>query len=269
MSRRKACTRRCSSYLRETRHQSSYSKRENRGSPLPTSQTFSTRIGSKLAASTSACVSSPSFSSPSFFSSVFFLPSFLNFSSWSMTFFHSACFFFHSISVFCHSAQVSLNHFDGWRSSTRWVTLRFSTHSLRWSDAPAADCHSYRTSSKPSSSAGRLNLAKAFARSAGSRSGRSRLRKTVFFSSSVSSTCGGPSSFSISSSSFFSSSSLTSSLACSSSFFSSGFSTSIAAPSSALTSSFASAASPSAAPSSPLAFFSASSFAFFSASFFF
>mmetsp|Transcript_42183 Transcript_42183/g.131486 ORF Transcript_42183/g.131486 Transcript_42183/m.131486 type:complete len:291 (+) Transcript_42183:693-1565(+) len=201
MSRRKACTSKCSSNRRERRHQSSYSKLEKRGWPLPTSQTFSTRIGSRFSVSTSG-----GFSSPSFLSS--FLPSFFHSLSCSRTFFHSDCFFFQSSSSFCHSAQVSLNHVEGARSSTRCVALRFSTHSLRYSDAPAAGCHSKRTSSKPSSSPGRVNFENVFASSGARRSGNSLLRKTTFFSSSVSSTAGS-SSFSsgASSSSFFSSAS--------------------------------------------------------------
>mmetsp|Transcript_540 Transcript_540/g.1473 ORF Transcript_540/g.1473 Transcript_540/m.1473 type:complete len:219 (-) Transcript_540:1185-1841(-) len=123
-----------------------------------------------------------------------------------MTFFHSVCFFFQSSSVFCHSPHASLNHFPGWRSSTRCVALRFSTHSRKYSEAAAAACHSKRTSSKPSSCAGKLNLVKALASSTARTSGKGLLRKTSFFSSSVSSTFTSSSSTStFSSSSFFSS----------------------------------------------------------------
>mmetsp|Transcript_114697 Transcript_114697/g.370636 ORF Transcript_114697/g.370636 Transcript_114697/m.370636 type:complete len:315 (-) Transcript_114697:501-1445(-) len=75
-------------------------------------------------------------------------------------------------------------------SSTRCVTLRFSIHSRRYSEHAVAGCHSNRRSSKPSPASGRLNFVKDFARSVATRSGKGLLRKTTFFSSSVSSTGG-------------------------------------------------------------------------------
>mmetsp|Transcript_22488 Transcript_22488/g.67440 ORF Transcript_22488/g.67440 Transcript_22488/m.67440 type:complete len:257 (+) Transcript_22488:718-1488(+) len=139
------------------------------------------------------------------------------------------------------------------------------THFARYSLLPSASCHSYLMSSKPSSSVGIVKLPKDWLITDAVRSllaPASTGRNHIFFSSSVSSTWGGPSSgFSSSISSSFFSSSFTSSFGCSSS----SFSSLTSSASSALGSSFASSASFS-APS--LAFFSASSLAFFSASFF-
>mmetsp|Transcript_48926 Transcript_48926/g.136950 ORF Transcript_48926/g.136950 Transcript_48926/m.136950 type:complete len:263 (-) Transcript_48926:1209-1997(-) len=106
--------------------------------------------------------------------------------------FHSFCFFFHSASPFCHVVQRSLNQSDGCKSSARCVDFSSLTNAPKISAHLLAGCHSYVTSANPSSLAGNEKRVKNFARTLSLKSGRSRAKWTVFFSSSVSST--GPSS---------------------------------------------------------------------------
>mmetsp|Transcript_29745 Transcript_29745/g.85355 ORF Transcript_29745/g.85355 Transcript_29745/m.85355 type:complete len:313 (+) Transcript_29745:647-1585(+) len=183
MSLRKPWSSRCSSTRREIRVQSSYSNFAKSGSPLPMSATFLTLKTSMSSASISVGLSSPSSSLP-----FFVVPSFFHSWSCASTFFHSDCFFFQSVSSFCHSRDLSLNHLDGWMSSTRCVSFRVRTHSRRCSAHFSLACHPKRTSSKPSAASGMLNFVKDFARSEGSMSRRGLLRKQRFFSSSLSST---------------------------------------------------------------------------------
>mmetsp|Transcript_84637 Transcript_84637/g.152632 ORF Transcript_84637/g.152632 Transcript_84637/m.152632 type:complete len:290 (-) Transcript_84637:298-1167(-) len=139
----------------------------------------------------------------------------------------------HSKNCFVQAACFSLKLGEGCRSVMQEVRLVSRTQFLRYSLLFAAGCHSYLTSSKPSSLSGIVKLEKDLLKTAGAKSPQPSFgRKESCFSSSVSSTFGGslpkPSSSSSSSSSSSFTSSLTSSsltstsiLDSSSSFFSS------------------------------------------------
>mmetsp|Transcript_89290 Transcript_89290/g.251310 ORF Transcript_89290/g.251310 Transcript_89290/m.251310 type:complete len:243 (+) Transcript_89290:857-1585(+) len=197
-----ACTSKWSSYLRFISVQSSNSKCANNASPPPISHTSSTEKMSAVPFSPSSSPSAP-------FS------------------FAAACFCFacHSATLFCHSANWDLDHSEGCKSSTREFRFFCRTQFVMYSSHLSADCHSYWTSSKPSSSMGSENeeklLFKTWTVKSGTKFGLNHNRS----SSSVSSASGGA----VSSSSSFSSS-LTST-------FGSSFTSSLA---SVLTSSFTS-----------------------------
>mmetsp|Transcript_1200 Transcript_1200/g.2852 ORF Transcript_1200/g.2852 Transcript_1200/m.2852 type:complete len:255 (-) Transcript_1200:539-1303(-) len=210
-------------------------------------------------ASFSFASASPVSAFASFPASAFFSGSALALSPLTFT---SACAFLQSRSAFCQASQRSLNHSDGWRSSTRWVPFCSSTHSLRSAADFALSCQTKRMSSKPSSKVGNVNLANELDKAELVRSGCCIRLCHMAFSSSVSSTgFSASSSFSSSSSAFFSA--LSTALSSPSAFFSS--SPSAFLPSSAFSSApsamfFAASAfssPPSALPSAPSSFLSA------------
>mmetsp|Transcript_32445 Transcript_32445/g.98043 ORF Transcript_32445/g.98043 Transcript_32445/m.98043 type:complete len:348 (-) Transcript_32445:661-1704(-) len=205
----KACCIVYSSNRNCNRAQSSMPKSLNSGSPLPTSQTFSTvkmsmSRATSASSSSSASLSSPSLPSAFFFASSAFFFAAASFSFWAAEALNTFCLVCHSANIFNHSFNVSWNHCPGTKSSTREVRFFSRTHVRRYSRLSAAPCHSNSTASKPSASSGIEKLPKLWLSTVSVRSLQpwpAAVRNHIFFSSSVSSTVGGSVSSSASSSS--------------------------------------------------------------------
>mmetsp|Transcript_66037 Transcript_66037/g.193259 ORF Transcript_66037/g.193259 Transcript_66037/m.193259 type:complete len:295 (-) Transcript_66037:1150-2034(-) len=193
-----------------------------------TSSIFDSGLASSCFASLASPFSPASFSSwPSSESFIFSssssfcsCSSFSSFSSFSSRRLFSACHFFfgslhslcfrrHSCSSRFQSANWSRNHRPGCRSSTRCVSLRSLTQTLRYSAQASLFCHSYLISSKPSSLVGRVKRPNCWLSSFFVRSWTADFRNHMPFSSSVSSAASSAfftASSRLSSGSFFSSS---------------------------------------------------------------
>mmetsp|Transcript_17735 Transcript_17735/g.28851 ORF Transcript_17735/g.28851 Transcript_17735/m.28851 type:complete len:273 (+) Transcript_17735:1078-1896(+) len=141
----------------------------------------------------------------------------------------STCLICQACRSFCHCVHLPLNQSEGFTSSTRVQSFRLFTQSLRnWPHWSAFD-HVYLISSKPSLSAGRLNLSRLPPMTVALRSGVKNVLNLTSFSAAVSVTT---SAFSLSSSMFSSSEDASSSFTFASSFTSSSFFSSVS-PSSA------------------------------------